>query len=370
LILGFVFFYRIASLPSGASREENNYVSSAQDIKSIYRAPANAPHKILALAESKSLKPSLTAYRVISSLFAMVIAVSFFVVCRHWFGLSVALMALAVFILSPFFIITARQSTPEILRYSPLILLAVYYWHLRTDKKETAWIVVMMCAAAILYIPGAFWWILASTVIARKKLLTTAGRISQPAAATGMLLFVLTIVPIIMAFVRDWRFVYSYLLIPQYLPNAIDFFKHLAWMSASLIVRAPYHDSLGISRSPMLSVIQIALAIFGGYALFSAARAKAWWLTASIIFGVLLAALNDDVRLLFFSLPAIGVFMAAGLRYLYIEWRSIFPKNPIPKYLAILLLASMVGIQAVYGITYSLIAWPASQETKAVYVIK
>jgi hypothetical protein len=150
----------------------------------------------------------------------------------------------------------------------------------------------------------------------------------------------------------------------------MTFLKHLAWMITSLFFRTPYHDQMLIGRLPLLSVIQLALVVFGVYALYSAARKKAFWLSASVIMGVLLAALNNNLRLLFFSLPGLGIFMAAGLRYLYIEWRSVFPKNPIPKGLAIAMLAAVVTIQALYGLTYSLVAWPAAEPTKQVYVIK
>lgn len=370
LALVLVFTYRLTSLPDATSHQEKTYVSSASSIDSIYHSPSNAPHKLLILAESKAFDPSTASYRIVSVVAALFIALSFFIICRHWFGLPISLMGTAAFVLSPFFIITARQASPEILRFVPITLLAVYYWHSRTDKKDLAWILMMLAAGIALYTPGIFWWLLASAIFARKKLLTTTGRISQLAAATGLLVFILIAIPLVLAFVRDWHFVHQYLLIPLSPPKFFDFLRHLGWMLLALFAKSPYHDELIISRLPLLSVIQLALAVFGGYALFSAARNKAWWLSVSIVFGILLAALNNDVRLLVFSLPAVGVFMAAGLRYLYIEWRSIFPKNPIPKSLALLLLMAAVLIQGVYGVTYSLVAWPNTQPTKAVYVLK
>jgi hypothetical protein len=362
--------YRLGTAPAGISPSEKKYIASAQSAESIYKDPANGPHKLLVFDESKTLNPKSSYLRLASVILGLACALCFYILCRNWFGRMVGLMSLAVFVLSPFFLSAMRQVTPEVMRFSLLILLAVYYWHARTDKKEVGWIVLLFIAGLMLYIPGALWWVLSAAIVCRKQLLVTAGRISQTAAAAGLLVLALVLIPIILAFVRDWHFVYDYLLIPQNLPQPIELLKHTGWMVLSLFVRTPYHDPGLIGRLPLLSIIQLALTAFGAYALFSAARKKAAWLTASLIFGILLAALNNDIRILYFSLPALGVFMAAGIRYLYIEWRSVFPRNPIPKSFAIALLTIMVAIQALYGVTYSLVAWPADQQTRNVYVIK
>ncbi len=370
LLISLLVIYRLESSPKAASQKERQYVTSASSLKAVYDNPIDAPHKLLVLAANKVFNPRLFYLRSVSIVIALAVSICFYLLCRHWFGTTIALMSSVVFLISPFVLAPARAITPEILRFSPLIILAIYYWHLRTRHKDMAWIGLLLAAGTALYIPGMFWWIAGAMLICRKQLLTTAGKISQPAAAAGLLTLALSIVPIVLALVRDWRFLYQYLLIPHSLPQPIEFLKHLAWMVLSLFFRTPYHEPILIGRLPLLSVMQLALVVFGSYALYSAARQKALWLSASLILGILLAALNNDIKLLFFSLPALGIFMAAGLRYLYIEWRSVFPKNPIPKGLAIAMLAAVVAIQGLYGLTYSLIAWPAAEPTKQAYVIK
>jgi hypothetical protein len=369
-LISLAVVYRLETVPKAINHNEKQYVQSSGTLKQVYDEPANAPHKLLILGASTIIKPKVNYLRGVSILFAILSALSFYVLCRHWFGTVIALMSCLVFLISPFFLASARAVSPEILRFAPLIVLAVYYWHLRIKNGNLAWILLLLISATALYVPGMIWWVIGAVIFSRKQLLNTAGKISQTAAATGLLLSALTIVPLALAFVRNWRFLYQYLVIPHNLPAPMTFLKHLAWMITSLFFRTPYHDQMLIGRLPLLSVIQLALVVFGVYALYSAARKKAFWLSASVIMGVLLAALNNNLRLLFFSLPGLGIFMAAGLRYLYIEWRSVFPKNPIPKGLAIAMLAAVVTIQALYGLTYSLVAWPAAEPTKQVYVIK
>ena len=88
------------------------------------------------------------------------------------------------------------------------------------------------------------------------------------------------------------------------------------------------------------------------------------------VFGIVAAALNRNLLLLIYVLPAVAVAVAAGLRYLYMEWKSIFPKNPIPKYLAVALITGLVGMHIAYGLRYSLLAWPNTAATKSTYVLK
>ena len=87
-------------------------------------------------------------------------------------------------------------------------------------------------------------------------------------------------------------------------------------------------------------------------------------------FGVLAAGINRNLVLLTPALAAFSVALAAGLRYLYMEWKSVFPLNPIPKYMAIVLIASLALLHVSYGLRYSLSAWPNTTETRATFMLK
>jgi hypothetical protein len=90
----------------------------------------------------------------------------------------------------------------------------------------------------------------------------------------------------------------------------------------------------------------------------------------SVILAILLAALQEDIAYLGLAVPALAIAVSAGLRYLYVEWRGIFPRNPVPKTFAMVLIAAVTLSQLYYGVNYCLHAWPNSTSVRNVYVLK
>ena len=141
-------------------------------------------------------------------------------------------------------------------------------------------------------------------------------------------------------------------------------------MVTAIFIKTPYSQNLILGRLPLLNLIQITFLVFGAYALWSAAKTKTLALAAGILLGILAAGLNNNLSLLALCIPALGIFITAGLRYLYIEWRGVFPRNPLAKNLALLLIGAVVVVNFIFGLRYSLIAWPHSMPTRSTYVLK
>ena len=85
---------------------------------------------------------------------------------------------------------------------------------------------------------------------------------------------------------------------------------------------------------------------------------------------MLLAGFNNNLVYISLGLPALGLIIVGGLHYLYREWSAIFPHNPFARVLATGLIIMLVGINFIFGLRYSLLAWPHSPETKSTYVLK
>jgi hypothetical protein len=160
------------------------------------------------------------------------------------------------------------------------------------------------------------------------------------------------------------------LLIPEDWQSGLQTIKAVGWGVSSFFWQTQSPVDIGLGRLPVLSILQIVLMIFGIYALGSRARNIIIGLAGLFIFSVVAAGVNANPHLLILGLPAAAVLMAAGLRYLYIEWRRVFPLNPFAYGLAISLIALAVGAQLLYAARYSLIAWPQADETKKTYVLK
>jgi len=141
-------------------------------------------------------------------------------------------------------------------------------------------------------------------------------------------------------------------------------------MVSAVFIKTPSQQNLIVGEIPLLSIVQIACLVFGIFAMWRAVRSKTIALSAAVVFAVVAAGINKDITLLALALPSIGIFTSAGLRYLYIEWRSVFPFNPVAKTMALTLMAVVVATHVLYGVRYSLVAWPNTETTKQAYVLK
>jgi 4-amino-4-deoxy-L-arabinose transferase-like glycosyltransferase len=371
VVLGFISFYHIAAAPKGLSQAEASSRDTSLSLRSIANNPINAPHKLVIWVAHKLSFDSYSALRFSSVLFGLLFGLCFYVLARVWFGKTVGLLSTAVFLSTPLFIIAARQASAEVMWFAPVLLMTVYSWLLRTKKhKKLAWLCLMVAAGLFVYTPGLIWWLAGALLVSWSKLRAIIATIPRQFVIVGIALLVLLLIPAIVASVKDWHIARELALLPAHWQSPLSVLKHIAWMPIALAIRAPFHTSLIISRLPVLDIIQIALLVFGLYAMWTAAKNKARILILSICFSIVAAGINNDSSLLILSLPGIAVFIAAGLRYLYIEWRSVFPNNPIPKSLALALMTCLVLIHVTFGLTYSLIAWSHTVATKHTYVLK
>lgn len=350
--------------PTGASAR-----AASSSLLDIYHNPINAPHKILVFAAGH-IGGGIGVLRLASYLMAMVFAVSFYRLSKGLFGSLVGALSTILFTISPFFIIPARQASAQIMLFSPLALMALYVWFIRTDKKYLAWLLIMTAAGLFIYTPGIAWWLLIAALIGRKKLLASIATLPEWLVGIGAMIFLILLVPACVSIIHEWHLIKGYLLIPNEWPAPLAAVKDFGWMIAGMFIRTPHTDPLILGRLPLLDVIQTALLIFGAFALWSAARAKVFALIIALVLAAVVAAVNDNIALLFLGLPAAGLLMAAGLRYLYVEWRGIFPRNPLAKSLALLFMVALVVVQMIYGLRYSLQAWPDSKATKSTYMLK
>lgn len=366
-----LFIWRLGSLTPGMSPDEKAAAFASQSLQAIADNPVFGPIKLVQYLLGQSGIAQILSLRLVSVVFAVVIIGCFYTMVRAWFGRTVGLLSTLLLLGMPLVLVTARQATPEITYLAPVILMATYYWLLRTQTHyKAAWTLLMLTVAVCLYIPGLVWWILAGTIATRSRLLAVFKKMPNLLTAGGVTLALLLLVPLAIAVLRDTAILRNLALLPATLPEPLVAAKSLGWMILALVWQAPYHSPLIIGRLPILNWIMISLTVFGLYAMWTNARRKTYLLAGTIGFGVAAAAINQNPALLIFSLPAVTVFAAAGLRYLHVEWTSIFPRNPLPRGLAIFLMLALVAVHMFIGVRYALVAWPHSLDTRHLYVLQ
>jgi len=369
-VLFMLYFWKLGSLTSGLSPAEKASAELSSSLSLIIDNPVNAPYHLLQFGLHQ-LDSSILALRLSSVLFMMAFLALFYLMLKLWFGRVIATLSTLILAASPMLIVAARNATPEVMFLAPLAIIAEFLWMSRRKKYlNIAWLVFVATVAVCLYIPGIIWLVVAGLILKWRELGQLARSINAWMASLSMLVFLGLIVPLVMAAAKDPSIVKPLFLIPDHLAAYTDIGKSLGWSALALIWRLPYVTDLTVGRLPLLSITQIAMTGFGLFAMWSKARRETLELSAIFAGSLVLAALNERLTLLIPAIMVICIFTAAGLRYLYVQWNNIFPRNPIPRGFAVAMLIVLVGIQLIYGWRYALVAWPNSPATRAVYVIK
>jgi hypothetical protein len=370
-IVYFIFLWHLSNLTPGLSPSESAIEVKNWSFGDALTDPTNAPFRLL-----QSIIVSISPHSVISLRLASVIMASVFGFCFYklavgWFGKAIGLYGTFIFITLPLFVVSARQATSEIMFFAPIVLLWLF-WLLVKKTKHASWLWLLLVVAGglSLYTPGMLWWLIGAYFISRHQLSDATSEVPIKISILGLLLLMISVSPLIVSIVQHPDNFKVILALPQQLASPLDIGKHIGWMALGLFAKTGTDSLIIIGRLPVLNFLVLALMFFGAYAMRKAALAKTIGLIASILLATLLAGINNSVPFLALGLPAAIILATAGLRYLYIEWRTIFPRNPLAKNFALALLALVTLAQVYYGLHYSLIAWPNSQTVKHLYVLK
>jgi hypothetical protein len=371
-LLGFVslLLWHLSTKPSAASPAE----LAAKNSSNLTALGSNilfAPWRLLTDLFLHINSHSLLSLRLPSVLFAVLVAVCFYYALSSWLGKPIGFLSTVLLATTPFFLLLARNGTPDVLFLSLVILVSAYTFFSRNAKRipRTSALALIAAAAFCLYVPGMIWFLILGIILKRGQLFNVSFENKLYPYLFGVL-FLILIAPLILVLVLHPIQLKSLFLIPEHFKTPIHLLEDWLWMIVALFVRAKQHETLMIGRLPILDVAQTGLVLFGFYVIWSRLRAHFFTVVGLILFITFAAALDSRYNFLAGALALLSVAVAFGLRFLYIEWIHIFPRNPIPRTFAITLMALVVLVHVAYGIRYSLIAWPASVAVQHLYVLK
>jgi hypothetical protein len=370
LLLAVLTLHNIGSGPAAMDNAEAAAKKASYSLTAIKNNPVNAPHDLLSLAIHKSGLSWLVSQRLGSVIFSLISLLAVTFILRSWFGRGIGMMGALLFLATPLFLISSRQGTPVVMYLSIAIIMAVYIWTLRAQNKDLGLVLLFVISALAFYTPGIALWLAGAAAISRKKLTDTLSLVSPAAITAAILMGFLLLVPLALALVSNWHLVRLLVPLPAQFAEPLTILKETVWMALAVFVKTPYHTDLILARLPILNIVQDALLIFGGYALWQAAPKKLMAFIAAAVFAIIAAGVNNDLSLLTLALVPLAIIVCAGIRYLYIEWLGVFPLNPVARGLALTMLWAAVIIQLLFGIRYAVAAWPVTKDTKAAYMLK
>jgi hypothetical protein len=371
LFIGVLFFWRLGTLTPGLSSAEYTARQSSHSTEQIVRNGLNAPILLLQHGYVSLFGDSFTALRLAGVTAAMIILVFLFMMLRSLFGITISLFALLIIAATPWAVLAARSAAPYIMMIWLIVPISCFVLMGRSRSRQGLWWLLLCVTAALsLYTPGLIWFVAGAAAFAGRKLFSLPDRIPGAFLISGMTLAILLLIPLAASLAIEPGRIRGLILLPDTWPGLVGLLRSLGWAFLGLFWSIRFHIDIGIGRLPLFNILQLALLIFGIYALGSRMRAIGLALVGWLLLSAILSGVNNDPHLLLFGLPAVAVLVTAGLRLLYIEWRRVFPLNPFSYALAVLLITLVAGAHLLYTARYTLVAWPRTPETKAAYVLK
>lgn len=358
-------------MTNGLGPAEVDSRSESQDISQILKRGINAPYYLVQYGLLQIIPNDTMALRGASVTFGFIILACLFGFLRSWFGRFIALAAGLLFITTPWIILASRTAGPYIMYLWLIVLIALFLWVSRARSNHGFWWIMLCLGTGIsLYTPGFIWLLAIATIAMNRSISQLIQMIKVPYLITGLTLLILIFIPLVLALTLEPSRIKDLMLIPQKWPGPLEILNSIGWSAVALFWQTRDAVDIGVDRLPILNILQTALVVFGLYALSSRAKSVTYVMVGLLAFSVLAAGVNQNQHLLLLGLPATAVFMSAGLRYLFLEWRRIFPLNPFAYGLAVSMIGLIIIAQLLYAGRYTLLAWPHTKETKSTYVLK
>ncbi|HVX58122.1 MAG TPA: hypothetical protein VG964_00105 [Candidatus Saccharimonadales bacterium] len=358
-ILLALYFWNLGS--NGSLRADELAGINAATTHNLLHQSVNLPYNVFIVA-LKHLGWDSTAWtRGVSAAFGLAFVYCFYLILKCWFGRFTAWLGTLFFAATPLIILAARESSGLIACLYLIVPIAAYMkWIRSRTRLYEKWLVFLALATLAAYQPGGLWFLLISAVYVRQSLLGYAKQLGRKRLTISALVVVVCLIPLVLSAATDLAIFKTLLLIPAGWPSPLNFVKNMGWSVMSMFWHSRARHELQIGRLAILNAAQDILLVFGAFAMWDRARAKLYALLATVVFAAVLASINQNYNLLILGLPALGVILTAGIRYLHLEWTTVFPRNPLPRGLAVVLLVSIVAIHMIWGAHYALNAWPHS----------
>ena len=156
------------------------------------------------------------------------------------------------------------------------------------------------------------------------------------------------------------------------LPDVTTYAKNFLWQFSTLFFVAQPFPELYVGSLALLDIFSVAMVFLGIYHFvkYMPKRRKFSFafLVIVLAFVVPLSTIYQIPMTAY--IPIIYILIASGVYELLRQWFSYFPRNPIARNSAVVIVAILIGLATLYNLQRFYIAWPNAPETKAVYMVQ
>ncbi len=367
VIVSFAFTYKLGRLTPAASNVEKQYVTSIDSGQKILDHPVYAVHKIPVYALNKLNVKSIAPYRAVSAVFAILAVVSCFFVLREWFSDRIAALGAILFMNSAWILHTSRLAIPEASFLLLMPLLWAVVWLYNTTLRKSALLVLSFLCAASFYVPGFGWLLFMSAIWQRKRLWEELSAVPIWFRLCCALILVTGIVPLAWAAVGSPSVLLLAAGLPQQFPLPKDILLNFINIPEYLLLRGPDDPVRWLGRLPLLDVFSGGMLLLGIYSIrYHLKLIRIQLLVGSSIILAALLTFGGPLTITVL-MPAVYILIASGVAFMLQQWLAVFPKNPIARGLAIVLLLGSVSLVSLYHLRHYFVAWAGSPATKAAF---
>lgn len=359
--------YRLGSLTPAFAQAELATKHAAISGKFIADNPLYIFHKSNLLVLQKLSPSSTAAIRLPSLVIAVVSIVAFFVILSKWYSHKVAVLGTVLFASSSWLLHGARLATFDINYVMPLLLVFLLSSLFKARYAKLVTIAALLTGLFIAYIPGMIWGLALLAFWQRRQLKKITWRVPLWWHSLLLVGVLVGLLPLFWSFFNNPRLIMSWTGLPEHWPSVTSYVKNLVNIPTELFIASSGNPLYNIGRVPLLDAFTAALVVLGGFAYWhykTLDRSK--FMLAATITGILLIALNGPVRLSWL-IPIIYLLAAEGIAFLLQQWFTVFPRNPVARWIGFVVLGLAVSITAFYHIQNYFVAWPNTPETRQAF---
>jgi hypothetical protein len=362
-----ILTFKLGSLVPGFSAQELATRDHSSTWQHIVDNPIYAPHATWQLGLQALHHKGMAAMRSASVVIGFVSIIAFYMLLRNWYSDRLSALMTLLYTTSSWFLLTTRSANPAVLYLLlPVLLLAGTWLH---EGVHTKWAYLLACASSVLllYCPGGIWLVVAGIIWHVK----TFGKQLQLApiwyVIAGIFVSIAACMPLIYSSYKDPNVFKAIIGLPAELPTLAIFIKNILRIPLFLFIRGSADPEYGIGHVPVLDAFSSAAVIAGLYALAGKWRLdRVKMIIGYGIFAVVLVGLHG-MTMFASLLPVVYILIAAGIVLLLGQWFSVFPKNPVARNLAVVLVTIAISLTTTYHLTRYFVAWPNTPATKAVF---
>lgn len=341
------------------------------DLSNLIANPVNLPYKALDLVMLHLPIGSVALRsRLASAAIALLCCGLFYLLARRWHGTRNGILATLLFVPSSWMLHTGRFGAGLIMLTAVVLALvctASWVSNAEADGKVVVWYAAL-CAIA-LTVPAGLWFVIATTLIIRKVLAEHVDEASGRQLLLAGSLLAAAVLIAAAATVRDTAVLGQWLGLPAVMPEWLILAKQAVQSLTFSALRGPFMPEIWLAHTPLLDGATTVLFIFGAlFYLRHRSSARVVLLAVFALIAIALVSLHGAPALAYL-VPLLYLVAATGLAALSHQWLKVFPRNPIARNSAIVLVAVLAVVTASYHGQRYFVAWRHSPDTAEAYRI-